>query len=34
MKRVGIEFDQAQKKDNDLIAAKATTGEVYPVAVR
>ena len=34
MKRVGIEFDQAQKKANDLIAAKSTTGEVCPVAIK
>ena len=33
-KRVGIEFDQAQKKANDLITAKARTGEVCPVAIK
>lgn len=34
MKRVGVEFDEAQKKANDLIAAKATTGEVCPIAIK
>ena len=34
MKRVGIEFDQAQKKANDLITAKATKGEAYPVTIK
>ena len=34
MKRAGIEFDQAQKKANDLIATKSSTGEACPVAMK